>query len=62
MRWAGRVARMRIMTNAYETLVENLKEGGLWETKSRLKDNIKIQLIKTGYYVVDWIYMSLGRS
>jgi hypothetical protein len=56
MRWAGHVARMREMRNAYRTLVGK-PEGkrSLGRPRRRRVDNIKMILREIGRDGVDWI-------
>jgi hypothetical protein len=63
MRWAGHVASMGKMGNAYKTLVAN-PEGRrpLGRPRHKWEDNIKMDLTKTRLWVVDWIYLSQDRD
>jgi transcription termination factor 2 len=62
-RWAGNVAGMSKMRNAYKILVEK-PEGKrpLGRPRRRWKDDIKIDLSKTGLGDVDWIHQALDRD
>jgi hypothetical protein len=63
MRWAGHVARMGEKRNAYRILVG--KPGGrksLGRPRRRWVDNIKIDLRKIGWDVVDWIDLAQDRD
>jgi hypothetical protein len=59
MRWAGHVARMGKVGNAYNILVGK-PEGRrpLGRPKRRWKDNIKIDLTEMGFGDVDWIHLA----
>jgi hypothetical protein len=59
MRWAGHVASMGGMRNAYKILAGK-PEGRRPEDRHRRRweDNIKIRLREIGLEVVDWIYMA----
>jgi hypothetical protein len=56
MRWAGHVARMGEKRNVYRLLVGK-PEGKtpLGRPRRRWIDNIKMDLLKIGLNVVDWI-------
>jgi hypothetical protein len=56
MRWAGHVARRGEKRNVYRLLVGN-PEGKrpLGRPRRRWMDNIKMDLLKIGLSVVDWI-------
>jgi hypothetical protein len=61
MRWAGNVARKRVMRNAYRVSVG--KDQGQRSTgrpTRRWKDHIDLQ--KTGYYGMDWIHVAQNRE
>jgi hypothetical protein len=56
MRWAGHVARMGEMKNAYRILVEKPKgRRPLGRPRSRWVDNIKIDLREIGWDGMDCI-------
>jgi hypothetical protein len=59
MRWAGHVARMGEMRNAYKILVGKL-EGKRWlgRPMRRWTDNIRLDLRKIGWEDVDWIHLA----
>jgi hypothetical protein len=56
MKWAGHVARMGEMRNAYNISVEK-SEGkrAVGRPRCRWKDNIRIYLRKIGWEYVDWM-------
>jgi hypothetical protein len=62
MRWAGHVARMGEKRNVYRLLVGK-SEGKrpLGRPLRRLMDNIKMDLLKIGLNVVDWIGFAQDR-
>jgi hypothetical protein len=56
MRWAGHVSRMREKMNAYKLLVEELEgKRPLGRPRRKWVNNIKMNLWKVGWGVVDWI-------
>jgi hypothetical protein len=56
MRWAGHVARMGEMRNAYRLLAGNPEgKGPLGSPRCRWIDNIKMDLRETGLRLLDWI-------
>jgi hypothetical protein len=62
MRWAGHVARMKEKRNVYRLLVGK-PEGKrpLGRSRRRWIDNIKMDLLKIGLNVVDWIGLAQDR-
>jgi hypothetical protein len=64
MRWAGHVALMGEMSNAYKILVRTpAGKRQLRRPRRRCEDNIRMNLRKTGWEVVDWIqYLRMGTS
>jgi hypothetical protein len=62
MRWVGHVARMGEKRNAYRLLVGK-PEGKrpLGRPRRRWIDNIKMDLLKIGLSVVDWIGLAQDR-
>jgi hypothetical protein len=63
MRWAGHVAGMGEMRNAYKILIGK-PEGRkpLGRPKRGWKDNITMDLRKTGWECVDWIHLYQDRD
>jgi hypothetical protein len=59
MRWAGQVARMGEMRNAYRLLVGKL-EGK--RPRRRWVDNIRMDLGEVGWGDVDWIGLAQDRN
>jgi len=58
VRWAGHVAHMGEMRNAYETLFRKLEgKGQFGGRRCRWEDNIIMGLKVEGYEVVDWIQL-----
>jgi len=59
MRWAGHIARMEEMRNAYNILVGK-SEGKrrLGRPRRRWEDNIRIVLMELGWEGVDWIHLA----
>jgi hypothetical protein len=54
MRWAGRIACIVEMRNAYKSLVQNVEgKRPLERPRRRLKDDIKMNLKETGLKNVD---------
>jgi hypothetical protein len=61
--WAGDIARMARMTNAYEILVG--KAGGkrpLRRPRCRWIDNIRMDRREIGWEGVDWIHLAQDRD
>jgi hypothetical protein len=58
MRWAGHVARIWEKRNAYRILVGN----PLGRPRRRWVDNIKLDLIETGFDDMDWIDLAQDRD
>jgi hypothetical protein len=63
MRWAGHVARMGEMRNAYRILVGK-PEGKrpLERPRRRWVDNIKMNLREIGWHGMDWIDLAQDRD
>jgi hypothetical protein len=62
MRWAGHVARMGEKRNVYRLLVGKPEvKRPLGRPRRRLIDNIKVDLLKIGLSVVDWIGLDQDR-
>jgi hypothetical protein len=63
MMWAGHVARMGEKRNAYRLLVGK-PEGKrpLGRPRRRWLDNIKMDLLETGWSSVDWIGLAQDRD
>jgi hypothetical protein len=63
MRWAGHVASMGAIRNAYEILVGK-PEGKrpLGRLKRRCEDNIRMDGRENGWEVVDWIHVAQDRD
>jgi hypothetical protein len=63
MRWAGHVARMGEKRNAYRLLVGK-SEGRrpLGRPRRRWLGNIRMDLLKVGWGVVDWIGLAEDRD
>jgi hypothetical protein len=63
MRWAGHVALMEEVRNAYNILVGK-PEGRrpLGRPRCRWEDNIGMNLRETGLGDVDWIYLAQDRD
>jgi hypothetical protein len=59
MRWEGHVARMGERINAYRLLVGKRPLG---RPRRRWVDNIKMDLLKLGWGVVDWIGLAQERG
>jgi hypothetical protein len=54
---------MREMRNAYNILVGNLKgRDNSQETRSRWKDNIRVDLREIGWEGVNWIHLVQDRN
>jgi hypothetical protein len=57
MRWVGNIARMREMKNSYNILIRNPQgKRSLGRCRRRRKENIKMDLKKIWWEVVDWIH------
>jgi hypothetical protein len=63
MRWAGHVAQLGEMRNAYRILVGN-PEGKrpLGRSRRRWVDSIKMDLRETGWSGMDWIDLAQDRD
>jgi hypothetical protein len=58
-RWDGRVARMGGMTNVYNILVgEPEGKRPLGTLGRKWEDNIKMDLRKVGWEIVDWMHLA----
>jgi hypothetical protein len=63
MRWAGHVVRMGEKRNAYRLLVGRQKgKRSLGRLRRRWVGNIKMDLLKIGWGVVDWIGLDQDRN
>jgi hypothetical protein len=63
MRWAGHVARMGAMTNAYRILVgKPERKRPLGRQKRRWVDNIKMDLGEIGWDGRDWMELAQDRD
>jgi D-lyxose ketol-isomerase len=63
MRWAGPVARMGEMRNAYKILVVNPgQKTPLGRHTCRWEDNIRIDIREIGWEVVHWIHVTQDRD
>jgi hypothetical protein len=63
MRWAGHVARMGEMKNAYKILVGKSEvKIPLGRPRRRWKDNIRMNLREIVWEVVGWIHLSQDRD
>jgi len=63
MRWVGHVASMRESRGVYRVLVEkNEGKRPLGRPRPRWEDNIKIDLQKVGWKVMDWIDLAQDRD
>jgi hypothetical protein len=63
MRWAGRVARMREMRNAYRILIGKPEaKRPLGRPRRRWEDNIRMDLKEIGYQNVEWIHLTQDRD
>jgi hypothetical protein len=63
MRWAGNVARMGEVRNAYNILVGRPKgRRPLGRPSRRWEDNIKMDLREIGFGDVDWIHWAQDRG
>jgi hypothetical protein len=63
LRWAGHVARMGDVRNAYKILVGKPEfNRRLRRPRRRWKDNIKMSLMEIRFWGVDWIHLAQGRD
>jgi hypothetical protein len=63
MRWAGHVARMGEMRNAYRLLVgKPERRRPLGRPRHRWLDNITMDLVEVGWGDVDWIGLAQDRD
>jgi hypothetical protein len=61
MRWAGNVARMVEMRNAYRiSFGKPYEERPLGGPRRRWENDIKMEFREIGYGGMDWIYLALG--
>jgi hypothetical protein len=57
--WAGNVARIRDMRNAYNILVGNPEDKrSFGSSRHRWKDNIRMDLSEIGWRCVDWMHLA----
>jgi len=63
MRWAGQIARMEDMRNAYSILVGK-PEGkiSLGRTRRRWEENIRMDLSEIVWVGVNWIHLTQDRD
>jgi hypothetical protein len=63
MRWAGHAARIKMMRNAYNILVEKPKwKRRLGRPSRRWEDNIRMDLGEIGWKGVGWIHLAQDRE
>jgi len=63
IRWAGNIARMGAMRNAYNILARKPEgKSPLGRHRRRWEDNIKIDLRETEWEGVDWIDLAQDRD
>jgi hypothetical protein len=63
MRWAGHVAYMEAMTNAYNILIGKPKgKRQLGKTRRGWEDNIRMDLRERESKSVDWIHLARDRD
>jgi hypothetical protein len=63
MRWAGHVACMGKKKNAYTILVGKPEEKTLLgRHRYRWEDNIKMDLMETGWGAMNWIHLARNRE
>jgi hypothetical protein len=63
MRWAGHVARLGEIRNAYNTLVGKLEgKRSFGRSRRRWETNIRINLKERWREVVDWMHLAEGRD
>jgi hypothetical protein len=63
MRWAGHVARMGVVRDAYNILVGRRETRRLLgRPRCRWEDNIKMDLREVGFGDVDWIHLAQDRD
>jgi hypothetical protein len=63
MRWAGHVARMGEVRDAYNILVGKPEERRpLGRPRRRWEDNIKVDFGEIGFGYVDWIHLAQERD
>jgi hypothetical protein len=63
MIWAGHLAHTSEMRNAYNILVGKSEgETPHRRLRCRWKDNIRVDLRKIGWEIVDWIRLAQGRD
>jgi hypothetical protein len=63
VRWAGYVACIREMRNAYKILVGKLEEKRPFgRPRCRCEDNIRMDLREIDWEIVDWIHLDQDRD
>jgi hypothetical protein len=63
IRWAGNVARMEAMINAYSILVgKSERKRPLGRPRRRWEDNIRMALTEIVWEGVDWIHLAQDRK
>jgi hypothetical protein len=63
MRWAGHVTRMGAKRNAYRIVVGKAeRKRAVGRPRRRWEDNIKMDLRKIGWGVMDWIALAQDRD
>jgi hypothetical protein len=63
IRWAGNVARIGETKNAYRVLVGKPKgKRSLEMSRRRWEDDIKMDILETGWGGVDWINLAQNRD
>jgi hypothetical protein len=62
MRWAGHVARVRQMRNAYKILVGNLKRRSFGRYRRRWEDSIRIDRSEMGWKHVERMHVAQNRD
>jgi hypothetical protein len=63
MRWAGHIAHMDDMRNAYNILVGKLEgKRPLGRPRRRWEDNIRMDLREIGWEGVDWMHLAQDRD
>jgi hypothetical protein len=62
MRWAGHVARIKALRNAYNILVGKPEERPLGRPRLRWEDNIRMDLRERRWEYVDFIHVAQDRE
>jgi hypothetical protein len=63
MRWADHIARIEALRNAYNILVGKPEwKRPLGKPRRRWEDNTRIDLMKIGWDVMDWILLVQDRN